>query len=178
MKEIEITEKDIFIYVYDKHSLEKTKRDYIEENEPQFSSLIDIISEANSPEVDKEEATALKMRIMNKFPELEKKIYILYPSSNAGSEEIEPLTLAAASPKTQKSVEVKVFSDKESKYLVKFIKKRSRVLMCIFTEKNENKKDLKITVYPTPQEYVLTDISKPIEVDPNVSIEKISIEES
>lgn len=177
MKEIEITEKDIFFYVNKKQSLDKKKRDYIEENESRFSSLIDIISDTKSPKVDEEEEAALELRIRSKFPDLQQNIYILYPIPAVESNVSEPLTMAAASPKAQKSVEVKVFADKESKYLVKLIKNRSKILMCIFSEKNKIDKNLKIIIHPSSQKYMIADISKPIEVDPILFIKEIIVEE-
>ncbi|MBI5730458.1 MAG: hypothetical protein HY963_04905 [Ignavibacteriales bacterium] len=98
----------------------------------------------------------------------------MYPQIIKHKEE-NGVKLAAASVLKEKKSNSMSFADSDSKYLVRIVKAESQTLLYLFSE-DKSKHDFKLIIYPSHTQYRITDLSKPIEILEEETIEKINIE--
>lgn len=168
---INITEEDIFKFVFSSESLTKEKSDYLTTNRERFKNEIDLCLEMKNPS-DIDEVKTLTSMILQKIDSTT--IITLFPQLTKPIEEI-GIKLAAASVLKEKKSNSMSFADAESKYLVRIVKTESQTLLYLFASGN-SKKQFKLTFYPSESEYQIEDLSRPIEILEEDVIEKINIE--
>jgi hypothetical protein len=169
---IEITEEDIYRFVYSPESLSKVKFHYLTANQERFKNEIALCSEIKyRPDI--EEAVSLTDAILKKINS--STIIKLLPQITKPIEE-NGVKLAAASILKEKKSNSMSFTDSESKYLVRIVKTDSQYLLYLFTA-NDTITSYKIRFNPSESVYQIDDISQPIEIIEEMHIEEITIEE-
>jgi hypothetical protein len=172
----EITEKDIFNFVFYSELLSKEKLKYLESSTDFqieinfYSSLKESLSEELGSEIRKKIASKIdSYKFVN--------IIYLYPVEEIHSHKMSNnVRLAAASPEEKPKVSSKTFYDEEKTYIIKVInyEKSSRVF--VFSTQYEIIKDFELNILPQNLKYHLSDNSAPLELDFNVEPESISLE--
>jgi hypothetical protein len=172
----EITEKDIFDFVFYPESVTKEKERFLGTSSD-FKAEIEFYSSVKKSLSD-ELYLETRKKIASKINvyKLENIIY-LYPveefhNRNASKN----LVLAAASPEEKPKISSKTFYDEEKTYIIKVInyEKSSRVF--VFSTQYELIKDFELNILPQNLKYHLSDNSSPLELDFNVEPESISLE--
>jgi hypothetical protein len=157
---MEITEKDIFYYVFFRDKLPEEKTEFIEE-----SRLF---------EDEKNFYLSLRESLRDK---VEKRVFRLRPvlldfkrySSNV------PRYAAASADLTRKT-EFTTFTDENSGYLCRLLKSDDKNLLYIISADEITDKKLNVILYPSENRYHLADLNQPIEI-PDVEVSLIHLEE-
>ncbi len=183
---MEITERDLFNYVFYKETLAEDKAQFLKKTDIYkdeidfFSSLKNSLSEEISPE--------LKKKIIQKIPAYRNEpdlnrdklsnIIVLYPvvEKPKRKKKSEGLVLAADSAELKQLQASQTFSDEKKEYLIKLVSSESETKIFVFSTSEAELKNLKLTLHPKETEYFLKDNSNPLEVNESVSVESISLE--
>lgn len=166
---IKITEEDIFKFVFSPESLSKEKLEYLLENKERFEKEIILCKEFYTFKV--EDIESMTQKVLEKS---NRKVIELHPNIPKPIQK-NGINLAAATELTEKPRSAFSFSDPDSKYLVRIIKTDIQNLLYLFT--SEKKKDVyRLKFFPSETEYKITDLSQPIEILEEKTIEKILIE--
>jgi hypothetical protein len=165
-----ITEEDIFKFVFNPESLSKGKLEYLNANQNRFKKEIDyckgLLAQTNITEID-----SITEQIIQKIKSF--KIVELYPQIIKPKEE-NGVKLAAASVLKEKKSNSLSFTDPNSKYLIRIVTTESQTLLYLFSE-DKSKHDFQLTIHPSKTQYQIMDLSKPIEILYEEVIEKILI---
>ena len=170
--EINITEIDIYKFVFSSESLDSVKRSYLESNSERFKKEIGYFQELKNSSPS-QETELLVNEIMHKI--ISHSIVELFPSVIPSEEHDSKLRLSAESLKLSKKTYSLGFTDKSSDHVVKIINNDSQTLMYLFTSKPISK--ARITFFPSETSYTIKDTSKPIEILDESNIEKVTVEE-
>ncbi len=170
-KHIDITEEDIYRFVFSPELLSKDKYDYLTINRERFKDEIALCLELKNSS-NTEEVKALASSILQKINS--PTIITLLPQIIKPIEEV-GIKLAAASVLKERKSNSMSFADSDSKYLIRIVKTESQTLLYLFSSE-KSKKHFKLTFYPSESEYQIKDLSRPIEILEEQVIEKISVE--
>lgn len=169
---IEITEEDIYRFVFSPETLSKDKFDYLTANRERFKNEIAFCSELKNVSASKE-VRSITDAIYQKINS--STITKLFPQITKPIEE-NGVKLAAASILKEKKPNSMSFIDSESKFLVRIVKTDSQYLLYLFTA-NDTITSFKIRFNPSESVYQIDDISQPIEIIEEMHIDEITIEE-
>jgi hypothetical protein len=167
---IDIIEEDIYRFVFSPESLSKEKFDYLTANRDRFKNEISLCLEIKNTS-NTEDVIPLTETVLQK---INSQGIILYLQISKPQEE-NGVKLAAASVLKEKKPNSLSFTDSESKYLVRIVKTDSQIQLYLFTTTNKAA-GYRIRIYPSEAEYIINDISQPIEILEEKNIEKITIE--
>jgi len=176
INKINISEEDIFNYVFLPESLDDEKRNYLDANREKFTEQINFCRAMNN-KLSEEEEISLSERVKKKFPLRSAVVYELYPSRVTITDEQGCTKMAAASGKPDKEIEVESFTNDNSNYLVRLLRKGRNYKMNLFVKGNKSISKVKIEILPSGQILHSNDIKIPIEFESDKEIEKIRIEE-
>jgi hypothetical protein len=157
-----ISEQDIFNYIFSRQNLSEEKIKYIE-NTKYFREEIRFYS-------------SMKEMLYKQFPS-EKKIHRLKPVLlNFRKYNSSQPRFAAASADLTRKTEFTTFTDEASGYLCRFLKTGDRNLLYIISSDEQTDKRIDITIFPSEARFHLEHIRDPIEL-PGTDVELIHIEE-
>lgn len=161
---LNITEDDLFNYVFNPQKLDYDKISHIEENKHLFTEELSLLTELkkiNLSELDHENS-------------LINKLIIFTPAKHYSKEYSTPLNLAAATVELKQHDLAHSFIDLEKNYLIRIVEKEDRDLLYLITEK-ELPDLVRIKIYPSEKEYTIRNNVQPIEILKEKFIEKIII---
>lgn len=148
-----ITEKDLYKFVFYKSELPVEKQDFIKENLDRFSSSIKILNEIK---------TQLELEVN---PKIIDKIHNLIASQSQEEEIVltpirfdnctDYLVLAADSKSTESNINPQTFTDSGNRYMVKIVSEDTENRLYLFKSANMGKTNLSLTVYPSNEKYSL-----------------------
>lgn len=165
----QITEQDIFNYVFYPDSLTTEKKIFLDTHQNDYLEQIEFCRELNKSENSKDESELLpnysKLKVIELFP------INLNIAANS-----EYLTLAAASSELNKRIETKTFTDENSQFLVRLVAAEGEKKLYIFSKSKEFK-EAKLTLFPSLRSFTINSFELPIKIDNLEEIEKISIED-
>lgn len=168
---IEITERDIFKFVFSPELLPQEKREYLENNRERFKEEIELcISLKNDSYVS--EADNIAKRVESYIGSY--KIVELFPTDERLENNVKKLRLSAASAKLTQKVNYSSFADSDSNNVIKIIKTGDQTLMYVFSLQSVSK--AKVTFFPSETTYIVENISQPLEILEEKNIEKINVE--
>lgn len=169
-KHTNITEEDIFNFIFSPDKLPKVKFNYLTANQERFQNEIALCRELiNSDNTDYKSLTDKILEQINS-----RNIIELYQQKSKPIEE-NGIKLAAASVLTESPRNTFSFVDSESKYLIRIVKTDLQNLLYLFTD-DKKKEKFKVKLYPSEAEYNISNTSQPIEILEEKVIDKISIE--
>jgi len=172
----EITEKDIFNFVFYPEFLSKEKVSFLQtssdfNDEVEFySSIRNSLSDELDFEVKQKIASTIDIYKL-------KNIIYLYPVEELKIQKrSNELVLAAASKEDKPTISTKTFYDADKTYIIKVINydKSSRVF--VFSTQYELIKDFELNILPQNLKYHISDNSAPLELDFNVEPESICLQ--
>jgi hypothetical protein len=156
-----ISEKDIFLYVFFKESLSTEK--------------LNLISENRSFEEEIEFYESLRDDLSDIH--LEKKIIILKPVLlNFRKYTSSMPRFAAASANLTRKTEFTTFTDEHSVYLCRLIRTEDKNLLYIISGDEKTEKKMTVTIFPSEDTYHLDNLKDPINL-PEVEVNLIHLEE-
>jgi hypothetical protein len=183
---MEITEKDLFNYVFYKDTLDGEKTGFLE-NSDLYKEDIDFYSSLKDY-LSQEISSGLKEKIAQKIPAYQNNpdlnrdklsnIITLYPvvekpkRKKKSGESV--LTADSAELKSQHTSQT--FSDEKKQYLIKLVSSESETKIFVFSTSESELKNVKLTLHPKEKEFFLKDNSTPLEVNESVTAESISLE--
>lgn len=172
----DITEKDIFNFVFYPESITKEKGKFLESS-ADFREEIEFYSALKKSlgeelHLDVKKKIALKInayRIGN--------IIYLYPVEELKKQKhSNGLVLAAASKEAKPTISTKTFYDADKTYIIKVINYEKISKIFVFSTQYELIKDFELIILPQNFKYHLADNTAPLELDFNVEPESISLE--
>ncbi len=168
---IEITERDIFKFVFSPELLPHDKREYLEKNTDRFKEEIELCLSLKDNSFGSE-VDEIAKRVESYIGSC--KIVELFSSDNHFEKNVQRLRLSAASAKLTQKVNYSSFADSDSNNVIKIIKNGDQTLMYLFSQHSVTK--AKVTLFPSETTYILENISQPIEILDEKNIEKINVE--
>ena len=168
---IEITERDIFIFVFSPELLPHGKREYLENNRERFKEEIELCISLRDDSYDAR-VDEIAKRVESYIGKCQ--IVELFPSDDRFEKNVYKLRLSAASAKLTQKVNYSSFADSDSNNVIKIIKTGDQTLMYVFSQHSVSK--AKVTLLPSETTYIVENISQPIEILDERNIEKINVE--
>lgn len=172
MKEnINITERDIFAFIFQPDNLSSDKKLYLETNFDQYQKQIEYckeLKEISAGQNDDIQAEAITDRILN--PD---SIIFLPVKVNISNGDTS-LRLAAAGMVLEKKSYSKSFKDESTKRMIKIVSNGKKTLLYYFSEKPIQ--NTKFTLLPSGATYSMMDTARPIEILDENEIEKVIVE--
>lgn len=165
----EMTEKEIFDYVF----FAKEQDDNYEKHsdEIEFYRLLkNSLDEKIQPEI--------KNKLMGKIP-LYKPVskLVLLPFDEPKHKSLPVIErLAADSDNKKDEVSSRTFIDKEKNIIIRQVTKSGESNLYVFSVENQELKNFRLVIHPPKTEIDCTDNSAPVNIAPDVQIEKIEIE--
>lgn len=169
-----ITEEDIFYFVFDKSILTEEKKNYLEANSELFSEEIELCEDLWNSKINEDN---LKTFISDKINEYSLKIIDLYPIEVHQIANNDKVLLAAACAEITKNIQAESFSDRNSEYLARIIKVNESLKVYIYKRNNAPDTPVKITIYPSNRKYILENLSEGLLLNEMGPVERIRIEQ-
>jgi len=172
----EITERDIFNFVFfpeliskEKERFLATSADFKDELE-YYSSVKESLRDEINLEIKKKLSSKINVyKLAN--------IIYLYPVEEYPNKKTsDNLVLAAASPEDKPKISSKTFYDEGKSYIIKVINYEKSSKIFVFSTQYELIEDFDLLILPQNLKYHIEDNSAPLELDLNVDPESISLE--
>ncbi len=168
-----ITEKDLFKFVFYKSELPQKKQNFITENLDKFSSSIKFLTEIKS-----QSEIELSPSIMGRIHDLIanqylKKEFVLTPVITEDCSDY--LTLAADSNSKECDENSRTFTDPGNNYMVKVISEGTENKLFLFSRDKNVNSDLSLTIYPSNEKHLINKSSSNIILLQKQRIDKIII---
>jgi len=182
---MEITERDLFNYIFNRQLVNEEKAGYLMNSEEYKEELefLNLLKDSLSAVISRQ----IKEKIAAKIPAYRYgqnsdgegyiKVVELYPvdqkikKKNKNTKQV----FAADSEELKPQHVSQTFSDENREYLVKLIRSGSSAKIFVFSTTESELKNVKLTVHPGEKEYLLEDNSVPLEVNENITAESISL---
>ena len=167
-----ISEQDIFEYVFYNEMLEESKRNFINNNKEKFSYQIEFyerIKNFKQTDISDQEVENLIKKINSV-----ERIVTLYPNKEYESKK--RYTLAAASYTLENKITSSTLTDKDSKYMIRVIKYQSHFEVVVFAADLKPISKYKLTIYPDKIEYYGDNNTQGFKIKDLNVIEKIKLE--
>lgn len=169
---LNITEQDIFEFVFYNEILEESKRNFINNNKEKFTYQIGFyekIKNFKQTDVSDQEIENLIAKINSV-----ERIVTLYP--NKEFEGKKTYTLAAASYSLDKKITSSTLTDRDSQYMIRVIKYPNHSEVIVFSADLKPINKYKLTIYPDKIEYLGDRNTRGFKVKDLNVIEKIKLE--
>lgn len=167
---IEITERDIYKFVFSQETLELEKKTYLESNLERFQHQIDYCRQLQNLSIEEPQEKTI-INIVNKV--LSPNVIELIPSVRPTETRDSKLRLSAESLNLEKKNYSYTFTDTNSEHVIKIINTASESLLYFFS--SAPTENAKITLLPSGSTYTIIDTYKPIEILEEKVIQKILI---
>lgn len=167
---IEITERDIYNFVFSPETLEPAKKAYLESNLQRFQRQIDYCNQIKEINLDEPQQQSI-INVVDKINS--PKVIELIPSVVPTETKDFKLRLAAKSVNLEKKNYSYSFTDSNSDYVIKIINTTTETLLYFFSSVPIQK--AKITFLPSGATYTIIDTSQPIAILEGTEIQKILI---
>jgi len=167
---IEITEHDIYKFVFSPETLEPVKKTYLGSNLERFQRQIDYCRQLKSINIVETQEKAI-INIVDKV--IVPKIIELVPSVEPTESKDSKLRLAAKSLNLEKKNYSFSFTDTNSEHIIKIVQANSQNLLYFFSIKPIQK--IKVTFFPSENSYTIQDTAKPIEILEESTINRIEL---
>jgi hypothetical protein len=172
---LEITEQDIFVYVFNREVLSQDKISAIETSD-KYQEQIKFFNSLKK-ELAADISFYDKIRIAKKIPLYKVPEFIeLFPlkkTKTAINNQV--LILAAASPEIPPKFQTKTFIDNEKQFLIKLVTSEKESKIFVFSTTDEELHKLRLIISPGEVEYRMKDNSQPLILNGSVNAESIKI---
>ncbi len=174
---INISEKDIFNFVFFNNLISKEKEEYLTGNSKFkvqldfYKKLKDIFLEEIPNNIKEKIASGIEAYKMIKT-------FVLYPVDYEHKKKHSNVLILAADSLAAESNEIqsKTFIDEGKNYLIRLIKENSKSKIYVFSTHEPVMKNFTVVIKPQSVKYILNDNSKPLEIEGNIDPESIEIE--
>jgi len=175
-QKLEITEQDIFKFVFFKERLSDERLIYLEDNSYYKNQIKYYQTIKNG--LDLATSDSLKMKIASKISAYKtEKIFFLYPRKyEKEKSNNEALIYAAKTADVPSKISTATFTDEDGKFLVRKVSTQSSTKLYIFSTVDELIQNFTIKILPDKEKITITNNNEPIELPGNIKIESIEIE--
>lgn len=171
---IQITEQDIFNFVFYPETLSEEKRKAIEENKS-FSEAIEFYQNLKS-EIDSKLDYSIKKKIAEKIPVYSlPKMIELHPLNDINFQKKTYRLAADSETELKPKITTKTFVDDEKDYMIKILQNGEKTKIFVFSTQDEILENFNIYIEPQKLEFHLKDNSEPLILEGKVEIDKIKI---
>jgi len=171
---INITEEDIFQFVNYTEILSIEKREFIETNYDKYKSQIDFYKSFHKP-LTKTEKNELDEKVTRMLSGMNN-YYKLIPTYTEDPHKENKFRLAAASLTLKKKTDSISYADSESKFLIRIIINEEKTVLHLLPNTNDySNNHYEITLHPSENKYLITDVSVPVEINSESEIEIIDL---
>jgi hypothetical protein len=173
---MEITEKDIFYYIFYPSELEEDKLRYIDESKDRFPQM-SVYREINDS-LNREVSPAVKNKLAKKIPAYKLPVvYELFPWTIEAAElDKNNPVLAAATVEVPSENLSKTFIDKEKNIIIRLIGTNSRSRLYVFPVSGNKLGEFALTLNPGRQKYYFRDSLESRIIEDVPEVHSISIE--
>ena len=171
---MEITEKDIFNFVFYTNLLPTEKIKYIE-GSTNFSKGIKFYQSLKLL-LSQNLTVEIKNLISEKIPAYKSMMHKLYLVKEVNSKRKSNLTLAADSPKIKSKMTSATFIDDEKQYLIKLHNYENSAKIYVFSTSKEKIENYKIIIHPSNNILEQADNSNPIIIDAPVEVSSMELQ--
>lgn len=170
-----ITEKDIFDFVFGKGSLPDDIKNFLRNTDDYKEQIIFYTEMKNS--LDMEIGVELKKKFADKIAEYTfPSVIHLYPQKEKSVKKNVRQVFAAASENEKPKITSKTFYDENRNFIIKLLNYESSSKIFVFAVYDEIIKDFTINLLPQNLHYHMDDNSLPLELEMNLEPESISLE--
>jgi len=170
---IEITEQDVFNFVFFKESLSLEKQEIIE-NDIAYKDMLDFYIALKNNTVEKPNEK-LKRILANQIPAYSfDNVIHLYRLKDPIQKQ-NGNRLAADSKELKPKMTTRSFVDNNKEYLIKVLNYGGQTKVFVFSTKDEVVKNFDIIIDPHNLKYHFDDNSEPLKIEQNIDAEKIEI---
>lgn len=172
----DITEKDIFNFVFYPELVLKKKQEFLI-NSPDFKHEIEFYFSLKNSLME-ELPFDVKQKLASKIKAyMNNNIIYLYPVEEIKKRKhSNGIVLAAASPEERPKISTKTFYDEDKTYIIKVIKYEKSSKVFVFSTQYELMKDYTLIISPNNTKYHMKDNSGPLEIEMPLDPDSISIE--
>lgn len=174
---LNITEKDIFNFVFFNNLISTEKEEYLNGNS-NFKVQLDFYKKLKDVFLE-EIPNNIKDKIVSGIEAYKKiKTFILYPVDYGHKKKHSDVLILAADSIAAESNEIKskTFIDEGRNYLIRLIKENSKSKIYVFSTHEPVMKNFTVVIKPQSVKYVLDNNSRPLEIEGNIDPESIEIE--
>ena len=171
-----ISERDIFDFVFNKENLSNEKVEYLKTSKV-FDEEIEFYRSLKKS-LDEELSEEIKLKIAEKISLYNPaKYYVLYPAKVTPKKRKNDLPiLAASSPEEKPSLTAKTFVDEANHYLIRLLNFKNSSKIYVFSTTEEIIKNYKVVVQPSRKTFEQADNSSPIEINSPIEAESIELQ--
>ncbi|RJP74124.1 MAG: hypothetical protein C4539_00695 [Ignavibacteriales bacterium] len=171
---MEISEKDIFDYVFYRETLQTDKLKYIDENYSLFTKEIEYYKSFHNS-IDNEINEEMSNKFFAALSAGRTKVIELYPKQIELPQEDEQYRLAADSVYLTAKTGSQSFSDSKSTVLVKLLTKDNKTQIYVFSTVDKQLKNIKLTISPSNKTFSMENNKTFIEVPEALSVDGIQM---
>ncbi len=168
-----ISEKDLYNFVFYPGELTDEKTKFISENKDKFADELDLLYELKK-HVNDEVSDSTMTRIWDKIKEAESKRKIILEKLEHKKDQ-KYLTLAAESEQTSAEITSESFIDPGKRFLVKLIKSDDETKIFVFDTKESETDNIQLEIIPSGELYDIDLSNQPLVVPALSKTEKIII---
>lgn len=170
----EITEQDVFNFVFFKESLSLEKQSVIAKDSS-YKEMLDFYTILKHNTIEKPDE-ALKKSLSSKIPAYSlSNVIQLYALKEPGTPKLNGNRLAADSKELKPNMTTKTFVDNDKEYLIKVLNYGDQTKVFVFSTKDEVVKNFDIVIEPNNMIYHLDDNSEPLEIDKLIQTDSITL---
>ncbi|MCX6152347.1 MAG: hypothetical protein NTX22_17610 [Ignavibacteriales bacterium] len=171
---MQISEKDIFDYVYYRETLPVNKLKYIDENYSLYTKEIEYYKSFHNS-IDTEIKDGLSNKFFAEISESKPKTITLYPKQIELAQGEDQYHLAADSVNLIAKTGSQSFTNSESTILVKLLTKDNKTQIYVFSTTNKLIKNIKLTFSPPGKTFSMENNKTFIEVPEALTVEGIQM---
>ena len=174
-KTMDISEKDLFYYVFFNTELDEQKKTEIKSNK-YFKQIISFYESLKS-ELELKVSAQEKISIAKIIPAYKAEIVVeLFPLKEKKSIYGNFPILAAASAETDFKVNSQTFFDEENDYLIRLLNFQDSSRIYVFSITDQVLKNYKVILHPSEESYTQKDNSVPLEINNVSHVESIELQ--
>lgn len=175
MKTFDITEFDLFKFIFNRNDLPLDKANFIEKSN-EFSDALDFYQQVKDS-MYKELTYEVKSKIAARIPayRLEPAVITLHKEAITKAKIPNKLRLAAASVPHLPKVRAFSFLDDGKNFLARIVNVEAKQKLYLFSTKDELLRNFTVTVYPSGESHTCHDNSSAINLETSDDVEKINI---
>lgn len=171
---MKITEKELFDFVFNPELLSESKKNFLTQSGP-FKDELKFLGELKLSFTNKNRDELFDKFLQKLASEISYKVNELYPKEIKVNKNI-VYRLSAASLDLNKKTETITFIDKDSRFLVKLLRREGKSSLYVFDVNHNLNRKVRITIYPTMETYLMENLHFPLEFNDLSEVDMIHLE--
>jgi len=175
-QKLNITEKDLYTYVFNSSGLSSTKLKYISNNKKLFQKELQLLTELKEVIENQKVEDKVLSKIKSKIAEFNQQDNIELKLVNISHElDNKYLIPDIENWASTGEIQVKTFATENNSFIVKAISTKKETCILVFNKELKEYKEFKITILPSKEIFEISNSSSPIVLTPKREINSIII---